>query len=134
MKAFEEIKRLFSEKIRNRIDKHVQFIADGNGFLFKNRHFDECKIVEEWSQEKLFTSSYLCSYPKQLCDAFPYDMHSKDAIIKIHDITIKTSSERLLQEKSTKNDRLNNTPDHQSSSARTIHGYNIYNTKIDHEG
>lgn len=45
MKPFEEARKIFEEKARERDDKHVKFVGDGTRFLFKNRHFDECSIA-----------------------------------------------------------------------------------------
>ena len=34
------------EMVINRADKHIRFVGDCAGFLFKNRHFEECLMVE----------------------------------------------------------------------------------------
>ena len=93
MKPFEEAKKLFAEKVKDREDKHIRFVGDGTGFLFRNKHFDECAMVEQWWEGKPFEGSYVCPFPKQFFDAFPHDMHSKRVIVATHDIVVNASGE-----------------------------------------
>lgn len=92
LQPFEEAKKLFIEKAEDRLNKHIRFYGDGTGFLFKNNHFDECAMVEEWWQQKPFEGSYVCSFPKQLLDNFPQEMYSKRAVINTHDVVVNASA------------------------------------------
>jgi len=109
MKPFEEAKKLFEEKGRQRADKHVRFVGDGTGLLFKNRHFDECAMVEQWWnnggtmveqwwQDKPFEGSYVCPFSRMLLENFPHDLHAKRAVMATHDIIINISSMPLREE------------------------------------
>jgi hypothetical protein len=88
MTPFDEAKKLFTEKAMDRTDKHIRFVGDGTGFLFKNRHFDQCAMVEEWWQEKQFPGSYVCPYEKKYIDGFPHEIHSNRSVIDTHDIIV----------------------------------------------
>jgi hypothetical protein len=105
MKPFEEAKKLFAEKVKDRRDKHVRFVGDGTGFLFKNKHFDECAMVEQWWKGKPFEGSYVCPFPKQFFDAFPHDMHSKRVVVATHDIVVNASGENPEENNSSNQDR-----------------------------
>jgi hypothetical protein len=91
MAPFEEAKKMFAERVKGREDKHVRFVGDGTGFLFRNKHFDECAMVEQWWQEKPFEGSYVCPFSKQFLDAFPHEIHSKRAVVATHDIVVNVS-------------------------------------------
>jgi hypothetical protein len=93
MKPFEETKKLFADRVKGRRDKHIRFVGDGTGFLFRNKHFDECAMVEQWWEEKPFEGSYVCPFPKQFFDAFPHDMHSKRVVVATHDSIVDASGE-----------------------------------------
>jgi hypothetical protein len=85
---FEKSKEQIIEKAKARPEKHIRFTGDCVGLLFKNRHFDECVMIEQWWQKKPH-GSVLCLYPKQFLDAHPYD--AERAVVATHD--------RLLGEK-----------------------------------
>lgn len=95
MKPFEDAKKLFAEKARERNDKHVRFVGDGTGFLFKNRHFDECAMIEQWWQERPFEGSYVCPFEKSLLHAFPHD--AKDVVMETHDVVVDVSGPAKAQ-------------------------------------
>jgi hypothetical protein len=77
----------FANKDSNRKDKHVRLTADCATLLFKNQHFDECILLEEWWHQEHFQGSYVCPYPKGLVSQFPYKIylsrlfHQDDLII-----------------------------------------------------
>jgi hypothetical protein len=129
MKPFEDAKKLFAERAKGRADKHVRFVGDGTGFLFRNKHFDECATLEEWWQDKPFEGSYVCPFEKKFFNAFPHDVHSERAIVVTHDVVIDVDN--LPERRSI--DELNN-QQQQLSSAQDIQGYNSNETRIDNEG
>ena len=98
MKPFDGAKKLFAEKVKERADKHVRFVGDGTGFLFKNRHFDECAMVEQWWQEKPFEGSYVCPYPKSSLETDPNEYHARHAVMVTHDVVIDISGTPLKDE------------------------------------
>ena len=82
--------------VNDREDKHIRFVGDCAGFLFKNKHFDECLMVEGWGQQKPFLGSYLCPYHKELFEEFPYEMHSKNILSIKHDLAIDADEMRIM--------------------------------------
>jgi hypothetical protein len=97
MKPFEEAKKLFAENVKDREDKHVRFVGDGTGFLFRNKHFDECAMVEQWWQEKPFAGSYVCPYPKQFLDTYPHHIHSNSVIVATHGVLVDASDKKVQE-------------------------------------
>jgi hypothetical protein len=91
MKPFEEAKKLFVEKSQNRANKHVRFVGDGTGFLFKNKHFDVCEMIEQWWQDKPFEGSYVCPFPKEFLDSYPHKLYAKQAVLDKHDVVLEAS-------------------------------------------
>jgi hypothetical protein len=87
LEPFNVMERDLTEKAKIRKDKHVRIVADCAGFLFENKHFDECVELEEWWHHKPFEGSYLCPFPNSLCDKFPYNYH-KYRVFGNHDIII----------------------------------------------
>ncbi len=84
-RPFEAIKDELMSKVANKADKHIRLVGDCVDFLFRNKHFDECMRLEGWWHSKPFEGSYLCLYPKQLSQEFPYDIH-KFRIFVTHDV------------------------------------------------
>jgi hypothetical protein len=74
---FKRASKQLVEMVINRADKHIRFVGDCAGFLFKNRHFEECLMVEGWGQQKPFVGSYLCPYQKRLFTSYPYSNYEK---------------------------------------------------------
>ena len=132
MKPFKDAGALFSEMAKGRPDKHVRFVGDGTGFLFKNKHFDECALVEEWWQGKPFEGSYVCPYPKQFLNVFPHDMHAKRAVIDTHDIVVKSSGEKLQGEETGVLE--SNNQQQQLPSSEIMQGYNSKMNPFDNGG
>ncbi len=132
MKPFKDAGALFSEMAKGRPDEHVRFVGDGTGFLFKNKHFDECALVEEWWQSKPFEGSYVCPYPKQFFGVFPHDMHAKRAVIDKHDIVVNASGEKLLG----KGTGVLESTDQQQQlpSSEVMQGYNSKMNPLDNGG
>jgi len=126
MKPFEEARKLFAEKAKNMPDKHVRFVGDGTGFLFKHNHFDECMMIEEWWQEKPFEGSYVCPFEKQLFGAFPHEMHSHHSVISTHDVALDAPDK-------SRETKANNQQS-QFSQNQTVQGYNSNTPSIDSTG
>ena len=108
MKPFDEAKKLFAKKASERADNHVRFVGDATGFLFKNRHFDECAMVEQWWQEKPFEGSYLCPYLRTPFETSPHDLHANRAVLATHDIVINISGTPIKEQYSHTNIDLEN--------------------------
>jgi hypothetical protein len=95
LKPFEKAMAQFTEKAAHRNDRHIRFVGDGSGFLFSNRHFDQCRLVEEWWQSKPFDGSYLCPFSRQVFNAFPQSMHAGRSVVDTHDVIVDGSGEVL---------------------------------------
>jgi hypothetical protein len=87
LEPFNAMERELTERARSRQDKHVRIVADCAGFLYENKHFDECVELEQWWHQKPFEGSYLCPFRNSLCDKFPYNYH-KYRVFGNHDIII----------------------------------------------
>jgi hypothetical protein len=85
---FRQARDQLVEMVKNRADKHIRFVGDCAGFLFKNKHFEECLMVEGWGQQKPFLGSYLCPYHSDLMDKHPYDRHSTSILSVKHDLAV----------------------------------------------
>jgi hypothetical protein len=85
------------ELVKSRTDKHIRFVGDCAGFLFKNRHFEECLMVEGWGQQKPFVGSYLCPYHKDSIDKHPYNLHSKSIFSIKHDLVLDADKLNVLE-------------------------------------
>ena len=128
VKPFEDATKLYAENVKERADKHIRFVGDGTGFLFKNRHFDECAMLEEWWQDKPFEGSYVCLFSKQSLNSYPYDMYSNHAIVGTHDIVIDASDIIIGN---SNNGQMN---DQQSLFPQFMQGVNKDNTRLNMEG
>ena len=95
MTPFENAKKMLAEKVGHRSDKRIRFVGDGAGFLFKNRHFEECAILEQWWQEKPFEGTYVCPYLRSSLDGHYHALHAKRAVMAAHDIVINISETPL---------------------------------------
>ncbi|HKU49279.1 MAG TPA: MEDS domain-containing protein [Nitrososphaera sp.] len=122
MEPFEKAKDLFLEMAKGRLNKHVRFVGDGTGFLFENKHFDECAMVEEWWQGRPFEGSYLCPFSKKSLECFPHYMYSKNAVVDTHDLVVDASGKDQLENIST--NRESNNRQQQLHSHVAIQGYN----------
>lgn len=87
LEPFNTMERELTERAKIRQDKHVRIVADCAGFLYENKHFDECVELEQWWHQKPFEGSYLCPFQNSLCDKFPYNYH-KYRVFGNHDIII----------------------------------------------
>jgi hypothetical protein len=81
------------EAVKTRQDKHVRFFGDCAGLLFKNRHFEECLMLEGWGQEKPFFGSYLCGYEKRLFVDTPHQNYKRSILEVKHDIVVDADEE-----------------------------------------
>ncbi|WP_458742891.1 MEDS domain-containing protein [Candidatus Nitrosocosmicus sp. T] len=91
-KLKEEIVNIVN-KDRNRKDKHVRLTADCATLLFKNQHFNQCILLEEWWHQEPFPGSYICPYPKYLVNQFPYNAYFTRLFL--HDDVITYKNARL---------------------------------------
>lgn len=99
MKPFEDAKKIFAEKAKDKEDKHVRFAGDATGFLFKNKHFDECAMIEQWWQRKPFEGSHVCPFPKSFLNSFPHEIYSKRSVFGAHDTLMDICGDYLIPDK-----------------------------------
>jgi CRISPR/Cas system-associated endoribonuclease Cas2 len=57
LEPFNTMERELTERAKIRQDKHVRIVADCAGFLYENKHFDECVELEQWWHQKPFEGS-----------------------------------------------------------------------------
>jgi len=94
---FQHAAKQLEKMVESRQDKHIRFVGDCAGFLFKNRHFEECLSVEGWGQQKPFFGSYVCPYQKSLFDSHPHDSCRKSILGIKHDTVVDAESGRVLE-------------------------------------
>jgi hypothetical protein len=87
---FENARKIFVDKVKDRADKYIRFVGDGTGFLFKNKHFEECLAIEGWWQHKPFVGSCMCPFSKSLFKAYPYSNYQRSLLTAKHDVAIDT--------------------------------------------
>ena len=98
LEEFDKFKKKMMEKVKNdtkRFDKHVRLIGDCCGFLFKNKHFEECINLEKRLHQKRFEGSFLCPYSKSLFNQFPY-YYYLFRVFHVDDIVIDSHGNFLL--------------------------------------
>jgi hypothetical protein len=96
---FNEARDQLVQAVKDRPDKHIRFVGDCAGLLFKNRHFEECLMVEGWGQQKPFVGSYLCPYHKEFESKHPYEMHFESILSIKHDLAIDADEMKVLEAK-----------------------------------
>lgn len=96
LSPYKELAAQLGEMTKDRKDKHVRLVADCATFMFKNRHFDECTVLEAWGQEKPIFGSYVCPYPKSLFDSYPFD-YQKLRIMANHDVAVDAAGHIITE-------------------------------------
>ena len=82
---------------KDRPDRHIRFVGDCAGLLFKNKHFEECLMVEGWGQQKPFVGSYLCPYHREFETTYPYEKHFGSILSIKHDFAIDADEMRVVE-------------------------------------
>lgn len=80
---------------KNRIDKYIRLTGDCATLLLKNRHFENCILVEEWRYQNPLQGSYLCPYPRSLLEQFPFNAYVS-RLFDNHDIIIDSNGKLIL--------------------------------------
>lgn len=83
LKPFEDLKKSILEKVKERSDKHVRFCGDLVSFLFKNKHFEQCFLLEEWWQSNPLGGTAVCHYQNSMFNESPYS-EQKERVFHIH--------------------------------------------------
>jgi CheY-like chemotaxis protein len=88
LKPFEELMQIVKEKTRDRADKHVRIIGRTAGWLYENKHFDQCLALERWWHTKPFNGSLVCPYKISLFEHKQFFEHQDSLFIR-HDTILK---------------------------------------------
>jgi hypothetical protein len=89
---YKEVQSKLEAMFRDKKDLSVRYVGDATGFLFKNQHFDECVMVEQWWQKiRIKEVSTLCVYDKSLFDKYPFRYQTKK-ILENHDVALDETS------------------------------------------
>ena len=83
LKPFEDLKKSVLEKVKERSDKHVRLCGDLVSFLFKNKHFEQCFLLEEWWQSNPFGGTAICHYQNSMFNEPPHS-EQKERVFHIH--------------------------------------------------
>jgi hypothetical protein len=85
---FKEVQRQIAAMFRNNKDMKVRLAGDATDLLFKNMHFDECALIEEWWQNnRIEAVTTLCVFEKSLFGKHPFNYH-KHRIFTSHDVAM----------------------------------------------
>ena len=85
-KLKEELNNI-SHRDKNRTDKCMRLTGDCATLLLKNKHLEECILIEEWWHQNPIEGFILCPYPRSLLNQFPINayisrlFHDHDVII-----------------------------------------------------
>ena len=86
---YKQVHEQLEEMLKAKKDTKVRFVGDATGFLFENKHFDECIMIEDWWQrvrsEQVTT---LCLFQKSLMHEFPFSRHKK-RVLHAHDVALE---------------------------------------------
>jgi CheY-like chemotaxis protein len=97
---FEEFKVQLQQELK---DRDILIVADCADNLFRNKHFDQCELVEKWWQENYIEwrklrqnhITIICPHSGSLLSKHPFDYH-KHQISHNHTLTIDTTSRRRV--------------------------------------
>ena len=96
---FEEFKLQLQKELKDRDDKAILIVADCADNLFRNKHFDQCELVEKWWQDNYMEwrqrseqihFTVICPHSGSLLSKHPFDKH-KHQISHNHTMTIDTA-------------------------------------------
>jgi hypothetical protein len=97
---FVHFKKLIAD-VSNRLsnsNKRVRFIGDCAGFLFQNKHFEQCFALESWLHERSINGIIACPYNKSLLKEYPH-IDQIENLNKTHDSKIVISKHADSSEK-----------------------------------
>ena len=113
---FQQAAKQIEKMAESRKDRHIRFVGDCAGLLFKNRHFEECLSVEGWGQQKPFFGSYLCPYEKQAFTMHPHDFRKKSVLGIKHDTVVDADTGKVLEDPFIVDNNTVNSYTHQGSN------------------
>ena len=87
LEPFNDLKKYVLEKKSKREDKPIRLWGDLVSYLFEQKHFDECVLLEQWWQENPLGGLIVCPYNRKFLDEPLYEKQ-KDMIIHEHEKTI----------------------------------------------
>lgn len=65
----------------------VRYVGDATGMLFKNKHFDECILIENrWQVNRFEEVTTLCLSDRRIMSTIPFDKQTK--VIGTQDVTL----------------------------------------------
>lgn len=94
MEVHKQLEAMFSA---NR-EMKVRYVGDATGFLFRNRHFDECAMIEQWWQNsRIKAVTTLCLFQKSLFEKHPFSYH-KHRVLENHDMALDAGGSNRKKE------------------------------------
>lgn len=88
LKPFEEFMQVVKEMASDMADKHVSIIGRAAGWLYENRHFNQCLALERWWHTKPFNGSLVCPYKMSLFEHKQFFEH-QDSVLVRHDTILE---------------------------------------------
>jgi hypothetical protein len=98
LEPFKQACEQLARMAESREDKHIRFFGDCVGFLFHNRHFEECLALESIGQNRPFLGSYLCGYEKSIMSN-PIHSNYKRSILEVKHDTVVDAEEMQPNDK-----------------------------------
>ena len=80
---FFDLKKSVLLKKLQREDKHVRLWGDLVSYLFEQKHFDECMLLEQWWQKNPLGGTTICPYRNSILGDAPPE--KKDRLVNTHD-------------------------------------------------
>ena len=88
LKPLEELIHEVKEKTRDRVDKHVRIVGRAAGWLYENKHFNQCLALERWWHTRPFKGSLVCPYKMSLSEHKEF-FERQDSLFIRHDTILK---------------------------------------------
>lgn len=91
LSPYKQVQMQLEQMFRDKKDLRVRYVGDATGLLFKNRHFDECMMVEEWWQKtRMAAVTTLCLFQKSLIDTDPFN-YQRMRVFLHHDMVLNVN-------------------------------------------
>jgi CheY-like chemotaxis protein len=88
LELFEKLMQIVKQKTRDRSDQHVRIVGRAAGWLYENKHFNQCLSLERWWHTKPFNGSLICPYKMSLFEHKQFFQHQDSLFIR-HDTILK---------------------------------------------
>lgn len=71
------LKKSVANKRRKRTNNNVRIYGDLVGYLFENKHYEECFFLEDWWGKNLFNGTKICPFQYSILESSPVEKRRK---------------------------------------------------------